>query len=412
MIVKLIHRPESAFRFYLDDTLDRFEYHLQNGEFPDDDEREEERLELYEILTDQQRRQVWGLSADLYSLLDNEQPPREDVNLSADEVAEKLQLAYSMSDWTDLLCLLRSQPGTMQRSMVDFMRYRAWSELGFPDVALAFIKNAIRLDPTDSGFKQQALELLKIMKHWESLAALAGDYASQCPNDAGVLLAVGESYHDLAIHSQDKKFDQEAVRCIQHGLEIIAAAEVRKSQIDSAVVTLSFALLHLERAGEGVAVLDKWIERFAGHPEFHAARGMIHLTMNYELAIRDFEHAVTNGTQFVLPYIEYANSLLHGRQYDDAIRVAESGLRFARRNGDQAKLFHMMAIVCAMTSAPERAGVLMREAMRWNPTDQEISSNLKIVEGVGFEHLSMDARLKLPVMKTRTADDLLRQIAA
>jgi len=78
MIVRLIHRLESAFRFYLDDTLDRFQYHREHGEFPDDDAREEERLEIYEMLTDEQRQTVWGLSADLYSLIDKEQSPTDD----------------------------------------------------------------------------------------------------------------------------------------------------------------------------------------------------------------------------------------------------------------------------------------------------------------------------------------------
>ncbi|MEX1026885.1 MAG: hypothetical protein WD049_02600, partial [Candidatus Paceibacterota bacterium] len=79
MTAATIHRPESAFRFYLEETLDRFQHHLKYGSFPEDDDREEERLELYEMLTEEQRLDVWGLSADLYSLLDQEQPPADDV---------------------------------------------------------------------------------------------------------------------------------------------------------------------------------------------------------------------------------------------------------------------------------------------------------------------------------------------
>ncbi len=87
MIVKTIHRPETAFLFYLEDTLDHFQHRIEQGEFPDDDEREEERLELYKMLTEEQRLDVWGLSADLYSLLDKEQPPNCETKLTRDEIA-------------------------------------------------------------------------------------------------------------------------------------------------------------------------------------------------------------------------------------------------------------------------------------------------------------------------------------
>ncbi|MEX1026900.1 MAG: hypothetical protein WD049_02675, partial [Candidatus Paceibacterota bacterium] len=109
MIVRTIHRAESAFRFYLEDTLARFEYHLKHGVFPDDDERDEERLELYEKLAEEQRLEVWGLSADLYSLLDKEQPPSQETTLDQKAIAARLQAAYGSSNWKELLRLLRFQ---------------------------------------------------------------------------------------------------------------------------------------------------------------------------------------------------------------------------------------------------------------------------------------------------------------
>ncbi|HQX53896.1 MAG TPA: hypothetical protein PLR25_28545, partial [Planctomycetaceae bacterium] len=336
MIVKTIHRPETAFLFYLEDTLDRFQHHIEFGEFPDDDEYQEQRLELYEMLTEDQRLEVWGLSADLYSLLDKEQTANRETNGTGEEIAERLQNAYGSSDWPELLRVLRLQSGMMERSVVDYMRYRSWSQLGYPEVALAFIKNAIRLDPADSAYKHLALELVKKMKGWNSLAQLANQYALESPTDIGVLLAVGESYHDLAIHCRDRSYDEKAVEYLKRGLEAADKSATRDSQFAFAVVTLAFALLHLGRADEAVSLLDLWIQRDSANSEFHAARGMVHLTVDYESAIQDFKQAVNRRSKNVLPYLEFSNWLLHEGKFDEAIRVAKKGLDYAKRASDQA----------------------------------------------------------------------------
>jgi len=261
MIVKTIHRPDTAFLFYLDDTLDRFQHHVTHGEFLDDDAREAERLELYEMLTDEQRQEVWGLSADLYSLLDKERRPVTEVADTKEDIAAQLEAAYGSSNWTALLRLLRNQAGVIERPVVDYMRFRAWSELGYPSVALAFIRNAVRLDPLDAEYKHLLLELLKRMKDWDELQQHADQFLADFPDQAGVLLAVGESYHDLAVYHQDQSFDLKAVECLRKGLAAGETVALLDSQLKSSVVTLAFALLSLDRTDEAIDRLGSWIER-------------------------------------------------------------------------------------------------------------------------------------------------------
>ncbi|KAA1258187.1 Tetratricopeptide repeat protein [Rubripirellula obstinata] len=412
MIVKLIHRPESAFRFYLDDTLDRFEHRIKHGDFPEDDEREEERLELYEMLSDQQRLDVWGLSADLYSLLDEERPPNCDTKPSPDEVATRLQVAYDTANWRELVCVLRYQDGMMERSVVDYMRYRAWAELGYPEVAFVFLKNAIRLDPADSGYKHLALELLKKMKDWDSLASLAEKYVSDCPEDAGVLLAAGEACHDLAINTGNKTHDERAVEYLKRGLEQAETLEARQSQSASAVVTLAFALLNLGQTDEATSALDQWLQEDSRNPELHAARGIVHLTNDYSLAIEDFKQAVTLRTKSVIAYLEYANWLLHEGMHDQAIVVASDGLQFAARASDRSKVRHLMALGYAMSDRPHQAIYLMREAKQLNPTDRELALNMRLMQPDNTDRNGVSAVYTLPPRQTRNVNELLRQVAA
>jgi len=412
MIVKTIHRPETAFLFYLEDTLNRFQHCIDYGEFPDDDEREEERLELYEMLTEEQRLEVWGLSADLYSLLDKEQTANCETEGTRDEIAKRLQNAHGSSDWLELLRLLRLQSGMMERSVVDYMRFRCWSQLGYPEVALAFIKNAIRLDPEDSAYKHFALKLVNRMKDWDSLAQFADQYAADCPADIGVLIAVGESYHDLAVHNRDQSYNKKAVEYLKRGLETTDTSGIRESQFASAVVALAFALLHLERREESVRLLDSWITRCSENPEFLAARGMVHLTVDYVSSIRDFEHAVNHRTKSVLPYLEYSNWLLHEGKFSEAIRVAKNGLDYVKRASDQAKLLHLMGIGSAYSGKAREAVCLMTEARQLDPTDQGLFSNLKtMTESLKTDGSSMPPLDLLP-QKTRDAEDLSWPLSA
>lgn len=416
MIVKLIHHPESAFRFYLEDTLNRFDQHLKYGEFPDDAEGEEERLEIYEMLTVEQRQEIWGLSADLYSLLDKEQAPGGGVKLSPEEAAERLHAAFETSNWNELLQLLRLQDGLLSHSVLDYVRYRAWSELGHPEVALAFIQNAIRRDPNDFGYKRLLLELLKQMKQWDKLQNCANEFLANFPHDAEVLLTVGEAYHDLAVYRQDRSLDEKAVKYLREGFATADTSTLLGSQLRSSVVTLAFALLHLARWKDAVDLLGFWIEKQheinKDNAELYAARGIVQLTVDYGAAIEDFRSAIGVNTKSVLPYVEYSIWLLHEGKSNQAVEIASKGLQFAYRPSDRAKLLHLSAIGYVSQKKVDQALSLMNEARRYDPTDQLLTANLQRLASMIHSPDSFHDALQLPTRETREVETLLRQLSA
>jgi len=311
-----------------------------------------------------------------------------------------------------LLRLLRHQDGLLPHSVVDYIRCRAWTELGYPGVALAFLKNAVRLDPRDSGYKHLALKLPKKMKDWDALAELAYEYVAANPDDVGILLAAGESFHDLAIQYGNPSYDETAVRYLRHGLQSTDSLETRDSQAASGVGTLAFAMLNLGSADHAIRLLDDWIQIQSQNPDFHTARGIVHLTFDYDAASQDFERAVRLQTKSVLPYLEYANSQIHAGQYDDAIDITQKGMLFAKRDIDLAKLNHLQAIAYAFADQPKKAIQLMSKAGKLDPTDQALAANLKALTQLDSDSGLTKSALKLPPKEKRLAHDLLRQIAA
>jgi len=88
-----------------------------------------------------------GLSADLYTLVDN--PPQEQ-QVGQDEMVETCRLveaAWNNKDWALVLELLRERPHPYPRSQVALMRAVCWSNLGDPRTSRLFLQKGLSLAP-------------------------------------------------------------------------------------------------------------------------------------------------------------------------------------------------------------------------------------------------------------------------
>lgn len=108
-------------------------------------ETEEERLnELWDDLDDTQHQRLWGLSADLNTLRDNEVVIASDwPPMSKAALTEALQAALDRQQWDQVLELLRRPPQVMPRDERDALRGNCWAGLGHQDVAALFAENAV-----------------------------------------------------------------------------------------------------------------------------------------------------------------------------------------------------------------------------------------------------------------------------
>ena len=115
-------------------------------------EAEEERLnELWDDLDDAEHQRLWGLSADLNSLRDNEVVIASDwPPMSEAALTEALHSALEKKQWDQALELLRRPPHVLPRDERDALRGECWGGLGHQDVASLFAENAVRLKSTGS----------------------------------------------------------------------------------------------------------------------------------------------------------------------------------------------------------------------------------------------------------------------
>ena len=136
-----------SYSMWLKRILDAHSAQSWNTEPMDIQEREDDELnDLWTEIDDRQRQRLWGLSSDLNSLrnretfVDSDWPP-----MTRAELAEAQRAAFEGKDWDKLLEFLRRPPRFHSRDTVDYLRGRAWQEMGHPEVAVLFFDNASRL---------------------------------------------------------------------------------------------------------------------------------------------------------------------------------------------------------------------------------------------------------------------------
>lgn len=92
-----------------------------------------------------------GLSADLYSLSDEEFPPVDKSERILGE--EELKRAWDSHDWPSVLTLVRYGPAFLTRDQIACIRGICWLELGQPEVALAFLELASKITPGNVDYR-------------------------------------------------------------------------------------------------------------------------------------------------------------------------------------------------------------------------------------------------------------------
>ncbi len=141
--------PSVSSSMWLTRILDTHRTRGWETEPTDIQDREDDELnDLWTEIDDRQKQRLWGLSSDLNSLRDRETCVESDwPPMTRKELAEAQRAAFQTKDWDMLLEYLRRPPRFQSRDTVDYLRGRAWQEMGHPEVAVLFFDNARRLGP-------------------------------------------------------------------------------------------------------------------------------------------------------------------------------------------------------------------------------------------------------------------------
>lgn len=166
---------------------------IRNGE---DASEEAERLrdwlfDPWKTMTPEQRDFGNGLSSDLYMLNPTEGEVLEVVSQeerSPRRLGVAIKSAWDRHDYAGVLSLLRRGPEFFPPNHLAYLRARAYAELGRPRVALAFIRNAISLDPVNATYKVLEIHLLRALGREGEAIDLARRYIANANTPAKLIV--------------------------------------------------------------------------------------------------------------------------------------------------------------------------------------------------------------------------------
>src|SRR5271157_795628 len=249
----------------------------------DGDLDDDELNENWELLPEQLRRRLWGLSADLFSLVDNEKFTDADWEpIPLQELAKRVERSFQERQWDELLDLLRRPPRFVPSDQVSYIRGRAWQELGQHEVALKFFDNASRLKPGHAPYRILALECLKAACDWQEAISRANQYSLDPAAPPSLLFRAGDVFHAcLMAHGENQEqLAQKAVDLVNAGFDrlTLRGAEVPlDSTLAAAYFTKAYCLERVGKFNEALLTYDDAIRRFPTNPEIFTARGLLRL---------------------------------------------------------------------------------------------------------------------------------------
>jgi hypothetical protein len=415
MIIKI--SPSVSYSMWLKRILDTHTSQAWNAEPTDVREREDEELnDLWTEIDDGQKQRLWGLSSDLNSLRDREAWVESDwPTMSKEELGRAQADAFQRKEWDKLLEYLRRPPRFHPQNMVDYLRGRAWMEMGHPEVALLFFDNASRLEPGNSSYGVLALECLKVMLDWPEVLKRCQAYLQDPATPAPLLFRAADALHVYADQTGEQQYFHEAIRAIDVGFgQLDQAGEQAKlhSILSVAYATKSLCLERLGRVSDALQVIDEAVQHFPENTTLLTARGLLKQELGIANAVDDFRHAVACGTPVVWSYIELARYELQNGSNQDAVEMCRRGMALAPRANAAGILFQLLAIALlrlnhsldAVRAAFQRAGDL-------DPLSEEIRSNREQFESYAANPHGGEPQWQLASTAPRFAmDDVCAQM--
>jgi len=381
------------------------------------DREDEELNDLWTEIDDCQKQRLWGLSSDLNSLRDRESWVESDwPPMTRPELVEVQSDAFQRKDWDKLLEYLRRPPRFHPQNLVDYLRGRAWQEMGHPEVAVLFFDNATRLAPDNPAYEVLALECLKAMQDWPEVLRRLEAYLREPATPSQLLFRAADAIRFYASRTGERQYYQEALGAVDEGfrrLENSGQQELLDAILAGAYATKSLCLEHLGRVSESLKVYDEAVARFPENTTLLSGRGLLKQELGLPGAVDDFRHAVDRGTSVAWAYIELARDELREGRSEKAASLCKSALPLAQRDATiQAALFELFAIAKlrqnesadAVRAAFQRAGEL-------DPLSEEIRMNRSQFESFAASPAAGEPKWHMPAKPPRGAiEDLCAQL--
>ncbi len=331
------------------------------------------------------------------------------------ELGQAQTEAFRRKQWDKFLECLRRPPRFLAQNMVDYLRGRAWMEMGHPVVALLFFDNAARLEPDNSTYHVLALECLKAIQDWPELLKRCEAYVQDSQTAPRLLFRAADAIHVYANETGDQAYYTQALRVVEEGFRRAAQPghqEQMASILAGAYATKSSCLEHLDRAEDSLRVFDEAVARFPENTTLLTARALLKQELGRPDAIDDFRDAVNRGTIAVWSYIEVARHALQDGQNHEALELCRRGITLAQRNNVAAILFELLAIaLLRLNDSTDAVRAAFQRANELDPLNDDIRVNRESFERFAAQPSEGEPRWQLDrALPPNAFDDVYAQL--
>jgi tetratricopeptide (TPR) repeat protein len=385
---------------------------------PQADETREQMDAAWRELSESERLLLRGLSADLYSLT-NEEIVRGDAFLNETLLLQAAQREYDVGDWFSLLDTLRALSDKLSRAMVAYMRGRCWREIGRPEPALWFFELAHQLDPAQPNYELLVLDaMFQSSRKPEAIAkarALLKSPEARPYVVIGAAKVVSEMASQLS-EGQAAEFYTDIINSLPDSLDRLAkewTLDLVSSLLLAGHLCLAIAYERLGEMGQARRTYDQVIASFPGQDEIVVARAMFLFVVDEVNAWRDLKELVARRTSNVYPYFFLAHRALKEEHYERCMELCDLVLRNATHSLLRAHALEWTAIsIYEKGASIESAKELLREAVYLEPLNENIRKNLEVAEKLEKQARSplSDFALSQPIMPSDVTRNIQRRL--
>ena len=115
----------------------------------------------WHLLSDVERKRIWGLSQDLNSMTEPPNLGATEMNPQAQAQLVEANEARQQGEWDRALDLMRQWGKHFPPAMLSNLRGLLWSEAGDGETAVVFYEHAAHLEPSNGNYRAIWLDVLQ-----------------------------------------------------------------------------------------------------------------------------------------------------------------------------------------------------------------------------------------------------------
>lgn len=339
-----------------------------------------------------------GLSGDLHMLNDDE--VLEPSEQHGDEYREALRKGWNprgttLSDANGLLALLRKEQNILTRDMVSFGRAGAYRSLGFPQLALEFSLNAVRLASNHLNrliYQTFLLEDWRVQGEVERATGLGIQLLNSSLDLPMIVLAAVASLHLIAIRLPAEEGRPLLGKARRRVETLLKQPGLDRMILASALLLQGNICWALRRNAEAQRFFSAAIRLNTEDDIPYVAMGLLLQQSGDPEGASYFERAIENGTELVMPLLGLAQYALLDKNYDECRRLSSQALVHAKDDRSRGMADALIGLAIFHEYGPiEEARKYLQDGATLYPENEALRRNYDEVEKAHYENRPREA---------------------